>query len=508
MLTSGASKINKKKLYIKNFFIVLFATIFLLDLFLHTEKIGRAETNDIEPPKISDVQVVEAAENYATITWKTSEDADSLVNYGLDKNYGIARDPLPDKSSHEIKIDNLEPSTTYHFRVVSSDASNNQSISENYIFTTDGLKNIFGIEKVSSEEEKGLVEKIYGALEKISSEEALSVIASKVGDVAQEIITPPLIIGIPKIEVETDTAAIIWATDKPSNSIVLFSPDYDYNSQNQDPYIFSQGDLNERVTEHKVVISGLKPMTLYHYQVSSQGDTGISGKSEDATFKTKSIIPEISNVQIKKVEETRAVLAWMTNIPSAGLVKYTNTRTGEIRSKGNPELVTSQTIQLTELEFGTTYSAIIEVENENGEKTTSNAVKFITVKDEAPPIISKVTNELTLYPGAESKVQTIISWMTDEPAVCQLFYHQGLSKGMEEKSMQKEEEEVTKHVSVAVTFQPSTVYKYWIICKDTALNKTQSEDFVLFTPEKEKNIIDIIIENFEGTFGWTKNIFQ
>ena len=33
-----------------------------------------------------------------------------------------------------------------------------------------------------------------------------------------------------------------------------------------------------------------------------------------------------------------------------------------------------------------------------------------------------------------------------------------------------------------------------------------SEDFVLFTPEKEKSIIDIILENFEGAFGWIKNI--
>jgi len=50
------------------------------------------------------------------------------------------------------------------------------------------------------------------------------------------------------------------------------------------------------------------------------------------------------------------------------------------------------------------------------------------------------------------------------------------------------------------------VYKFALICADQVGNSVQSEDFVLFTPAKEKNIIDIIIENFQGTFGWVKNI--
>ena len=41
---------------------------------------------------------------------------------------------------------------------------------------------------------------------------------------------------------------------------------------------------------------------------------------------------------------------------------------------------------------------------------------------------------------------------------------------------------------------------------DEAGNEVQSENFVLFTPIQEKNIIDLIIENFESTFGWVKNI--
>ena len=62
------------------------------------------------------------------------------------------------------------------------------------------------------------------------------------------------------------------------------------------------------------------------------------------------------------------------------------------------------------------------------------------------------------------------------------------------------------HVRVVTEFLPSTVYKFWVSCEDRSGNDVRTEDFVLFTPEKEKSIIDIILENFEGTFGWVKNI--
>jgi hypothetical protein len=67
-------------------------------------------------------------------------------------------------------------------------------------------------------------------------------------------------------------------------------------------------------------------------------------------------------------------------------------------------------------------------------------------------------------------------------------------------------EPTVDHVRVITEFLPSTVYKFWVKCEDQTGNEEQSEDFVLFTPEKEKSIIDIILENFEGTFGWVKNI--
>jgi hypothetical protein len=70
----------------------------------------------------------------------------------------------------------------------------------------------------------------------------------------------------------------------------------------------------------------------------------------------------------------------------------------------------------------------------------------------------------------------------------------------------KEEDYGTEHVQVITNFLPSTVYKFWIICNDEADNVAKSQDFSMLTPTQEESIIDIIIKNFESSFGWVKKM--
>ena len=462
---------------------------------------------DLEPPKISDITIKEIGDDSATITWKTDDDSDSLINYGLSNDYGIVRDPLPNKKDHEIILTDLEQATTYHFRVVSADEFGNQTVSGDFTLTTGGVADISDIEKVEDEKQQTLVAKAFAAIEEITDPEALVLVADKLQEVTQEIILPPSIIGIPRVEEEGEDYAIVsWLTDRETNSEVSFVSDAEYDPFNDFPYIFAQSLADDFTTEHRMTLIGLEPSTTYHFQVSSEGEYGLIGKSEDATFTTTSIIPILQNIQIIKVEETSATFSWNTTVPAAGYVEYTNMTTGEGNTTGSPELVSGHIVRLSNLVFGTTYSAMVWAENAAGDKVRSEPRTFVTIRDEEPPIISKVTNESTLYPSADNKIQTIVSWGTDEKASCQLFYRQGLSVEEEGLFLPKEKEPTTEHVQVVVEFLPSTVYKFWLNCEDEANNKTRSEDFVLFTPEKEKSIIDIILENFEGTFGWVKNI--
>ena len=98
-------------------------------------------------------------------------------------------------------------------------------------------------------------------------------------------------------------------------------------------------------------------------------------------------------------------------------------------------------------------------------------------------------------------------WKTDEPAYCTMTYTEGVAGGVEPTVIEADEiSYAERHVEVIVDFAPATVYQFWLNCQDEAENTVQSENFVLFTPIQEKSIIDLILENFESTFGWVKNI--
>lgn len=447
--------------------------------------------------EISDVVISKVTDSSATITWNTDVPTDATINFGLDSRVGIIRDPLFDKKEHSLTIDQLDPSTTYHFRVISADTSGNKSATAGFIFSTKGST------------DNARVDKIIKEIDEITDPEEIAKIQEKVKEVANDILKAPSIVGPPKVIPGSETTEIQWTTDRESSSMVYFAPEGEYSPGRTNPYSLAQGDPKNLTTKHKVTIRDLAPSTVYHFIVSSEDSGGLLGESEDETFRTKSILPDIENIKVSRVQETAATISWSTNgVLAKGLIEYTNTRTKATKSAGNPVYAANQSIQLSGLEFGARYSAVIRAMNEGGDEVSSNPITFVTVRDVVAPAISKVNNESTLYPGEETKIQTIVAWETDEPATCQVFYSQGLARqaGDEGDALPPETNPVTTHTQVIVGFASATVYQFWVICNDEAKNESRSEDFVLITPIKEKSIIDIILENFQGTFGWVNNI--
>jgi hypothetical protein len=458
------------------------------------------------PPEIQDVEIVDVTETTATIRWNTDEESDSLINYGLQDNYGIVRDPLPDRINHETVIDRLEPSQTYHFRIVSIDEDGNQAISGDFTFTTDGII-IQEIEQVPSVEERAVVEQAVQAIREITTVEAAEIITQELQTQVEGVTEDLTIVGPPEVEVFTTRAIVRWTTDRESDSVVSFVPEPEYDPLSIDPYVFTQSSRDTEVTEHEVELIGLEPFTTYHFQVSSTDGLDITGLSGDFTFTTKAVLPEISNFRTVKVEETSVTLAWDTTVPASTIVEYENLDTGEKRSVGDPSFITDHQLRLSDLTLGTQYRATVIAENSSGDRVRSIPITFLTVRDEEPPIITNVTNESTLFPGDEARIQTIVAWSTDEPSLCVFNYREGIAAGVDANTIESEDKNPTeKHVQVITEFNPSTVYKFWVECSDSSDNVGRTEDFVLFTPTKEKSIIDIIIENFEASFGWVKNI--
>ena len=95
--------------------------------------------NDLIPPIIGDVAVLNVTHTTAEITWGTDEFADSVVKYR--ENSTVYTETCMDDlfvKEHVITLTGLSPGTSYYFVVNSTDRSGNPAESLECRFTTLG----------------------------------------------------------------------------------------------------------------------------------------------------------------------------------------------------------------------------------------------------------------------------------------------------------------------------------------------------------------------------------
>jgi hypothetical protein len=92
--------------------------------------------SDTSGPFISAIQSKNIESKKAIIEWTTNEDADGKVEYGKDTKYGNNKESVDKKTAHSQEITDLEPNTTYHFRIISKDNAGNSTTSGDNTFTT------------------------------------------------------------------------------------------------------------------------------------------------------------------------------------------------------------------------------------------------------------------------------------------------------------------------------------------------------------------------------------
>ena len=93
---------------------------------------------DTTAPVITDIQVSSITNSGATITWTTNESASSTVEYGTTPSFGSSTASSTMVTSHSVALTGLSGSTTYYFRVKSSDAAANTQTSVTNTFLTSG----------------------------------------------------------------------------------------------------------------------------------------------------------------------------------------------------------------------------------------------------------------------------------------------------------------------------------------------------------------------------------
>ena len=300
-----------------------------VDLSLTTS--GASETI---PPQLADIQVRGISDNLAIITWSTNEDADSLVEYGTSTNYGLRTTDNGFVLSHCIVLRGLSPTTTYHFRVGSKDASGNgPTFSADHSFRT-------------------------------------TAIADK---------SPPIVSNVRVAGITDRLAVVSWQTDELADGTAMFGPTVDY------------GRLAFHIElrmAHQLVLTGLSPSTTYHFRV---GSTDASGNgpalSADMTFQTGSIpdlkAPVLTKIRVENVTKTSAVITWETDELSDSIAEY-----GTSKSYGFSTplqgFMTQHRVLLVGLSPGKLYHFRVRSTDPSGNSASSNDLKFTTVLNTPP----------------------------------------------------------------------------------------------------------------------------
>jgi hypothetical protein len=189
--------------------------------------------------------------------------------------------------------------------------------------------------------------------------------------------TPPAISTVSDLSGQT-WALIYWRTDEDADAQVKYGTAVPYSSA-------SSLDTTLQ-TDHYVMLTGLQPGTLYHYQVLSSDSAGNSASSTNYTFKTKDA-PDTTPPVISEVNATVATntvtITWKTDENADAQVEY-----GTSNSLRRPRELTavqkddstSHSVMIEGLSPKTRYHYRVQSRDAAGNLAVSEDYSFTTLK--------------------------------------------------------------------------------------------------------------------------------
>ena len=229
-----------------------------------------------DPARITNGPNIEnVSADHAIIAWSTNGGTNSVIHYGTDPN-NLSQTASGDFAQsggshhpHRVRINGLQPGTTYYFRVDSDQTQGNDSNGESQVqsFTTKG-NNANGTQAAGYNNQA-----VYNGHAGQGSPDDYG---------AVRIVSGPNLEGVGR-----DSAVIAWSTNTGASSVVHYGTDpNNLNQTAQGPYADQVGTHNN---PHRVQIKGLQPNTHYYYRVDSgQGQrTGTEAQGQILEFTTK-----------------------------------------------------------------------------------------------------------------------------------------------------------------------------------------------------------------------------
>ncbi|MFZ2975329.1 MAG: fibronectin type III domain-containing protein [Candidatus Moraniibacteriota bacterium] len=408
---------------------------------------------------------VDITDTTATFSWTTNRPAIGKIYYWQDTDNedtatSQAENITAARTDHEIIIKNLNANTQYNYYAYSEGLLGTTTQSENKSFST--------------------------------------------GDTAS-------LSGISISNLTLNSADISWTTTGSIDSSQL-----EYGESIK----YGKSDKGKTTSNlHTVNLTNLNENTTYHLRVTATDSDGQTLTSDDYSFTTTSL-PVISNVTIKDIQIESATINWQTNVKTDSRVEFK--KDGETKGTTNGELeaVTDHSFTLTNLFPGTRYTFKVSSKDAFNNESSSEEQSFTTEEDLNAPTITNVKSDTTVFPGKEAQIQTIISWNTDKDSNSILAYREGVEKDpnlidqlknpditkIDNWKLIKKQDLTKNHLFVLTDLKPASVYQFRTASFDKHGNVSISENYSLLTPTKQQSVLDLIISNFESTFGWVKKI--
>jgi len=485
------------------------------------------DKTDKIPPVITALSVEVINDSEVEINWQTDEEATSFAEYGVDVHYGATYGHWGASTVHTIRLKNLKPKTEYHLRSLSSDSWGNVGYSEDIIFSTlagiideegDGFD-----EAIAEDDESGFLEStaltVLDFFGRIFPEVSLNELSpNPLADInsledLHNLAPTPILSGEPRVQVGADKATIFWTTDIAAGSQVAFSDEENYRASADEQYNQVVGDTENLNTNHEIILRNLSPNTIYHFQLRSKPKIGAMARSRDFTFQTSIEELAITSFFSQIIDNQTAVFKWVTNKESDSVVSFAPYHGDNLAidlTKTVKDNVNSVIHEITISEFvgGTVYNVSLISNDKEGNRASEAFNNFSTAEDDAPPLLTRIKADSTVFLDRNNKTQTIISWLTNEPSTSKIYYQEGVhSVNTELKESTELNTNYTKeHVIVITKFKPGIVYTFRVESIDSGGNKVLSKPHTFMTAKKKESIFQIIMNILENTFGWMKGI--
>ncbi len=307
----------------------------------YSQEVSKAiQSVDTTPPVISGVYANNVTSSSASVSWVTDEASDSLVEYGTTAYYGYTNPPDSNLvTAHSQIIGGLAPSTTYHYRVTSRDASGNSASSADYSFTT----------------------------------------AAAIDS------TPPVISNVVVSQITSNSAHVAWNTDEPATTQVEYGTS-SYTSSSATDYNLT--------TVHAVDISGLSSYTIYNVRVKSTDGVGNTATSAGQTFTTSNNAPTVTSFSAS-TSSGYAPLAVDFVAAGSDADGYITSYEWDFNGDGvyDKNTGTVGSASYTYSNAGT-YNAIVRVTDNGGAVAVSDPITInVSTSVNMPPVVSSFTTQ-------------------------------------------------------------------------------------------------------------------